>query len=626
MTAELGTPHLAAGGRRDRSAPFTRHRGPVTGAVALPRCAGEGLAVVSSGYDGALAISDVSERRMRLLGYHAHLVNQVALAPGGRVVASASSDHTVGLWSLDRGERVRTLRGHEDDVEGFAFADEATGVSVSRDRRAIVWDLASGSILRTLAGHEKDVLSVSCHGGRVFTSGDDMTLREWDLQSGRPLRCWGPFEHESDTLAIDARRGRAILGCDDGVLRVFELAAGRLLAAIPAHASGIKRVAASPVTGDVVSASYDGRVLVWDAETFACLRALDPAPAAWERSFCWTPDGAAIVAGTFDGTVVGWDARDGRRLFEVGTPGGNACLNEVAVVGDRVAAVADDGRVRLGRLTVHGGEWIEQREPRGGRVLANAVTADAAAGLVATGCHDQAVRVYGLAEGLPELHAVALGEGPVNSVRLLPVPGGHDLLAGCYSGVVVRLRSTGEVVSRFRVHEGAVKALHVVPERGLGVSCSADGTAFSWSLDTGERRMAFPAHRAIVNDLDVDPSARRIATVGRDFVLNVYSLDDGRLLQAFPLSRRSPKAVVFATPDLVVVGDYWGHLIRVPLRSGERRHVRIAENGISSLARRDDGRVVASSYDGAIFLVDPETLAVVTELREMTQRLVPVAG
>ena len=36
-----------------------------------------------------------------------------------------------------------------------------------------------------------------------------MTLRVWDLETGRQLSLWGPFENETDTCAIDLDRHRA---------------------------------------------------------------------------------------------------------------------------------------------------------------------------------------------------------------------------------------------------------------------------------------------------------------------------------------------------------------------------------------------------------------------------------
>jgi WD40 repeat protein len=608
---------------REHTDVFTKHRGPVTCAVAVPRHNGSTKEIVSSGYDGAVAITDVTQQTMALVGYHDHLVNRIALSASGRFAASPSSDYTVGLWDL-RGRRlVRFLRGHSDDVEDFVFVDDTTGISVSRDRRVIVWDLATGAIHKALVGHDKDVLSVAYADGQIFTSGDDMTLRVWDLATGELIRQWGPFEHETDTCAIDVQRDRVILGCDDGVIRIFEISSGRAAGEIPGHASGIKIVAVSPSTGHIFSAAYDRRLVIWDADSLAERLALQRVASAWERSFNWTPDGSKIIAGTFDGTIIGWDAGDGRQIFEVGGPGGNACLNEVASVDDLAAAVADDGYLRLGRLSETDASWIAHREPRAGRVLANAVTADRAAGVIVAGFHDQTVRIFTLDDTLRETHALNLQEGPINSVKVLSVNGDYHIFAACYSGRVVRLTTSGEMLAKLRVHDGAVKSLCLIPSRDLGISCSADGSTYSWSLETGERQMVFPAHTAIVNDLDVDLAGSRVATVGRDFVLNVYSLDSGRLLQAFPLAQRSPKAVAFATNDIVMIGDYWGNIIRVPLVNGTISRRRIAENGISSLARRNLGKILASSYDGAIFLVDVATIEVVNDLRAMRQRIAP---
>lgn len=70
----------------------------------------------------------------------------------------------------------------------------------------------------------------------------------------------------------------------------------------------------------------------------------------------------------------------------------------------------------------------------------------------------------------------------------------------------------------------------------------------------------------------------------------------------------------------VVIGDYWGDLIRVDLEASRVSRARIAENAISSLARSEK-HLVATSYDGGIYLVDPSTLTVGNTLRAMRQRL-----
>lgn len=598
---------------------FTRHRGPITCVAAIPGT----RRAVTSGYDGAVGTVDLDTGRIELVGYHDHLVNRIAVNQSGTLAASCGSDYDILLWDLRRGTLARVLHGHSDDVEDFAFAGDRCGISVSRDWRVLVWDLDTGAIVRVLDGHERDVLSVCCEGGFVYTSGDDMTLRVWDLASGKLKRLWGPFKHETDSCAVDPIRGRAILGCDDGALRVFEIATGALLKEIPAHASGIKRVAASPTTGALLSAAYDQRVLVWNPETFELQQELERRPATWERSLNWSSDGRSILAGTFTGTVLAWDAASGRCTTEAGADGrGNACLNEISANarGD-IVTVSDDGIVRLGRLTAGEARWTSERVPDDGAVLMNAVTLDDEFGRALSGAHDHRLRIWKRAEGaLRDEIALALGEGPINSVRVSHQPGSAgDAFVACYSGAIVRVDRHGAIRHKFAAHDGAVKSLRLHPSEPVGVSGAADGSLLSWRFD-GTPLQRFPGHMSIVDDLDIDPGGRTVASAGRDFTLKLHDLTTGRLLESVSLGRKSPKGVCFFDDDTVVVTNYWGELFRLDIPSGELIHAQIAENGISG-AVRCGAYLAATSYDGAVYLVDPRDLSVVNTLRAMWQRL-----
>ncbi|MCA9185321.1 MAG: WD40 repeat domain-containing protein, partial [Planctomycetales bacterium] len=438
---------------------FVRHRGPVTCAAGIPGV----HAAVSSAYDGAVAYADLERRKLELLGYHDHLANRVTVNQNGQLAASSSSDYTIYIWDLEQRCRKSVLLGHWDDVEDFAFASDDIGVSVSRDWRVLVWDLHSGAIIRVIEGHEKDVLSVVCEGDRIYTSGDDMTLRVWDLNSGDLITMWGPFENETDSCAIDPRHGRAVLGCDDGIIRIFNINSSETLAEIPAHASGIKKVATSPANGDILSAAYDQKIIVWDAVTFAKKVELQRKPTTWERSFNWAPDGNQILAGTFDGTVLVWDATTGRCLDEVGDrETGNVCLNDVAANrAGEIAIVSDDGYVRLGKLTPSEARWCAKVEPATGRMLANGIAMDDVHNTVIAGAHDQKLHLFQRqGEDLLGEIEVSLDEGPINCIRISHHAGHQgNAFVACYSGTVAEVLPDGSVVRRTPAHDGAVKAL-----------------------------------------------------------------------------------------------------------------------------------------------------------------------
>ena len=607
---------------------FRRHRGPVTTAAWVPNT----RQIVTSAYDGAVARFDLDSGAVTLLGHHDHLVNRIVVSADGLRAASVSSDYSIFLWDLRSGARLQRLIGHSDDVEDFCFIGERRGASVSRDRRILLWDLDTGAITRCIEGHERDVLSICADDRHLYTSGDDKTLRVWDIDSGAPLRMWGPFETETDTCAIDTHHGRVVLGCDDGCIRVFSILGGDILATIPAHRSGIKKVACSPRDGSILSAAYDQAIHVWDGNDFSHRLSLEARARQWERSFNWSPDGQHIVAGTFDGTVLVWQAHDGRFLTELGAADddtfGNDCFNDIASAGNGdIAVVNDAGHVRLGHLTDTDARWLTQAAPRTGRMLMNAVTVLDDGQRIIGGAHDQHLHVFTrTGDSLHADTATHLGEGPINCIRASTQDGWQDsLFVACYSGAVVRTDRDGRVQDRIAHHENAVKALRLHPTRPVGVSCSADGVLTSWRF-SGELLHRFAGHTAIIDDIDLDPSGEFLASTGRDFHLLIYRLDDGVLLQAFDLGRRSPKAVCFVDRETVVVTNYWGELLRVDLTTGAILRRQIAANGISAIARVSDreDRLLASSYDGSNYLVRSSDLQVINRLQAMQQRPEPV--
>jgi WD40 repeat protein len=251
----------------------------------------------------------------------------------------------------------------------------------------------------------------------------------------------------------------------------------------------------------------------------------------------------------------------------------------------------------------------------------NAITCNEAGDRVLTGGHDRKLRIFRrTGEGLAQEAEVLIGEGPINTIRVATHPGYEgQAFVGCYSGAIVRVSREGRILGSFRVHGNAVKALRLHPRKCLGVSCSAEGILASWEFG-GRLVRTFPGHLGIIDDVDLDPSGTWLASVGRDFTLKVYRLDDGQLSHSISLGRRSPKGVCFVDEATVVVTTYWGELLKVTLPDRRVHRRQVARNGISSVARI--GRhLAASSYDGAVYLVRPEDLAVEQTLQAMTQRV-----
>ncbi|CAK9779745.1 WD40 repeat-like protein [Cutaneotrichosporon oleaginosum] len=101
---------------------------------------------------------------------HKRTVRSIAWAPGGRTLATASFDSTVGVWEEeDEGEWecVTTLEGHENECKSVGFsADGGLLASCSRDRSVWVWEVqpdADFECIAVMMDHGADVKAVSWH-------------------------------------------------------------------------------------------------------------------------------------------------------------------------------------------------------------------------------------------------------------------------------------------------------------------------------------------------------------------------------------------------------------------------------------------------------------------------------
>jgi WD40 repeat protein len=113
-------------------------------------------------------------------------------SPSGEVVASASGDGTVRIWSPATAECRQVLYGDGGDVYGISWrpdghvspascqrerADEEEQIaSAAYDRILRVWDVETAKQIRTFSGHTQSTLSVAYEGaGKLLASGSVVT-------------------------------------------------------------------------------------------------------------------------------------------------------------------------------------------------------------------------------------------------------------------------------------------------------------------------------------------------------------------------------------------------------------------------------------------------------------------
>jgi WD40 repeat protein len=82
----------------------------------------------------------IKEQGLPFIGHQA-AIGTVTFSPDGQIIASASVDKTINLWTLD-GTRIVTLKGHQDEVNDVSFSHSGQLLaSASSDKTVILWDI-----------------------------------------------------------------------------------------------------------------------------------------------------------------------------------------------------------------------------------------------------------------------------------------------------------------------------------------------------------------------------------------------------------------------------------------------------------------------------------------------------
>lgn len=232
---------------------------------------------------------------------------------------------------------IQQRQAHEKWLFDLAFSPDGKLLATAAgDRRLRLWDASTSSLesLANVQAGENDLHGVVWIGDRLLaTVGDDRTLRVWRVeQSGGASQVALVSEfakaHTGAITRITASSDRKTIltASRDNTIGLWKMSGDRIenVGYLKGHADDVMAIAVQPILAQavsqslpqVVSAGYDGTLIVWDLERQAVLRRI---PVGKMRLYCLHVDWDA-------GRVTVGHHRGIRSVdFETG-----ASLNEVA--------------------------------------------------------------------------------------------------------------------------------------------------------------------------------------------------------------------------------------------------------------------------------------------------------
>ncbi len=478
--------------------------------------------IASASADTTIKLWSLNGNLLKTLSGHEDVVNSVSFSPDGQIITSASQDRTVKLWSRE-GQLLATLPGHEAVVNNVSFSPDGQIIaSVSTDKTVKLWS-RDGKLLKTLQGHDNAVLGLawSPDGQIIASASTDKTIKLWS-RDGKLLKTLQGHDDAVKGVAWSPD-GKTIASASlDQTIKLWNVE-GKLLRTLSGHSAGVTSVGFSRDGNTIASASTDETLKLWSSEgvLLGTLRGHNN----WVNSVSFSPDGHTLASASRDKTIKLWRWDD--VLLRNPRADNDDWVTSISFSPDdrTLAAASRDKTVKLwnrnGKLLNtlkghHGEVWGVSFSPNG-----QAVSKAMPKGLIASASKDKTVKLWSQDGKL-------LNTFKGHSDAVLGVAWSPDgqAIASASKDTTVKLWSRdGKLLNTLHGHQDAVNWVSFSPDGKLLASASDDKTVNLWNRE-GKLLYTLTGHNRRVNGVAWSPDSQTIASVSTDSMVKLWSRDD----------------------------------------------------------------------------------------------------
>ena len=279
---------------------------------------------------------------------HTDTISCMQFNADGTLLATGGLEGAVRVWEAETAELVIALEGPSQGINWLSWHVRGNVLLVgSEDATAWMWKLPEGSVMQIFSAHSASVSygAFANNGKCIVTASEDGTVRVWNPRAGtvdHTMQCGANGAREEGLLitclAAHPTHPVVMFGMDDGKLKLGQLETGKVLAQLSSHEASIESAGFCAVMQLAASASMDGKLCIWDLNTFALRHVCTHGAGVIELR--WLRDSPLLATCTVSRELRVYDARDGSCLsrmighhdavlcLEVGyTPQGNFLLS-----------------------------------------------------------------------------------------------------------------------------------------------------------------------------------------------------------------------------------------------------------------------------------------------------------
>ena len=238
---------------------------------------------------------------------HRQGIDCIRFSPDGGMLATASDDDTVKLWSVDSGKLLKTIT-RPVHCNSVAFSPTAALLAIAGGDSGqdppgelVIWDLETNSPKHVLADHQNSrfhkAVAFSPNGEWVASGGVDQSVRVWEVSSGELLHEINGHEGLVSQVVFSPDSESLFSASFDATVRQWDVTSGEPIAVYEGHEGDVRDVALTPDGRHLISVSEDETARVWDAQTHLCTAEFDSHHGWILAAACCSKDDLVATAG-----------------------------------------------------------------------------------------------------------------------------------------------------------------------------------------------------------------------------------------------------------------------------------------------------------------------------------------
>ncbi|CAB3378883.1 Hypothetical predicted protein [Cloeon dipterum] len=493
-------------------------------------------------------------------------------------LATGSSDKSVRAWEWHPGHGYREVAfspiGHHTyGVTDARFSPQGTMLATSSiDGCTVLWNIRTGCKIHHFvqpSGNAVRVCRFTSDSTRIVTAGDDGTVCFWNLAHRSLVKTVKAHEETVQALATSPDSQLVASGCSQGVLHVHEIEDGDLLATQDsAHDMGVTAADFSPVPRParqgvkkvfmLATSGQDHVVRLWNVLVYKSRVLLEPSQTLSGHSssvLCvrFDPSGAHLASGSLDKTLRVWDVASVKCAKVLQGHDRYVTSCSFSRDGSLLSSGSNDKTVKIwnvgGRMSV---DSILVPSP-----TASCLPTDASHGKLVEERSASNVKLLQKIECGVSVNFCQFGPGPSN---ILAAATGEKFVKLWRQDASGRFSETGS--SPIEAHRYSVNKVEFSPDGEKLSSCSLDGSASLWDVDSGQRaNPPLQSSGASVRTCRFSPDGRLVVTGGDDERALLWTIPDGSILEVIEGHTEAVTSAAF-TPDskLLATGDLVGSI------------------------------------------------------------------